>query len=349
LRAEPARRKPEQVVELVPSLSGEGRPYRFGVAAGVAAALVVCIAGAYELGRRQAPSATEASLVAATPQPTIAADADKARFDADKAALQKQLATTQASLDEVTKHSAHADEQIAELSITKASLLAQIDDLTKKSQAASDSLTASNQQRDTLQLQLNDASKSLQQIKAELTQARQDRQGVVLRMASLEQEVESMHATMSITNKAASNTEQLLAEDRDIRELMGARQLYIADVLDVQGNGERSKPFGRVFYTKGKSLVFYAFDLQEQPGYREAKAFQAWGKPDNPSGKPISLGIFYMDNDKNKRCALKADNPDMLAQINAVFVTVEPKGGSVLPTSKPFLEAYLHTLPPNHP
>jgi hypothetical protein len=40
---------------------------------------------------------------------------------------------------------------------------------------------------------------------------------------------------------------------------------------------------------------------------------------------------------------LKTDNPDFLAQINAVFVTVEPKGDSAKPTSKPFLEAYLHS------
>jgi hypothetical protein len=130
---------------------------------------------------------------------------------------------------------------------------------------------------------------------------------------------------------------------------MGARQLYIADVFDVQNNGDRSKPFGRVFYTKGKSLIFYAFDLQAQPGYREARAFQAWGKPDSTSGKPISLGVFYMDSEQNRRWVVKSDNAEVLAQINAVFVTVEPHGGSQKPTSKPFLEAYLHSLPPNHP
>jgi len=94
---------------------------------------------------------------------------------------------------------------------------------------------------------------------------------------------------------------------------------------------------------------FYAFDLEKQPGYRETKAFQAWGKPDRSSAKPISLGIFYMDNEQNRRWVVKSDNPELLAQINAVFVTVEPHGGSTKPTGKPFLEAYLHSLPPNHP
>jgi anti-sigma-K factor RskA len=61
------------------------------------------------------------------------------------------------------------------------------------------------------------------------------------------------------------------------------------------------------------------------------------------------LGIFYLDNEKNRRWVVKADNPDLLARINAVFVTVEPRGGSEKPTGKPFLEAYLHSLSPNHP
>ncbi len=36
--------------------------------------------------------------------------------------------------------------------------------------------------------------------------------------------------------------EQLLAHDRDIRELMGARDLYISEVYDVADNGATKKP-----------------------------------------------------------------------------------------------------------
>ena len=49
---------------------------------------------------------------------------------------------------------------------------------------------------------------------------------------------------------------------------MGARDLYIAEVYDVGGNGATKKPYGRVFYTKGKSLIFYAYDLDQQAGVR---------------------------------------------------------------------------------
>ena len=205
------------------------------------------------------------------------------------------------------------------------------------------------QQRDGLQAQLSGTSNALIRAQEDLNQVQQARQRELLRLTTLETEIRDLNTDRSDRRNLAGEDETFMASDRDILELMGARQLYIADVFDVQNDGKRSKPFGRVFYTKGKSLLFYAFDLQAEPGYREARAFQAWGKPDSTSAKPISLGIFYMDNEQNRRWVVKSDDQDILAQINAVFVTVEPHGGSPKPTGKPFLEAYLHSLPPNHP
>lgn len=142
--------------------------------------------------------------------------------------------------------------------------------------------------------------------------------------------------------------DQLLAHDRDIRELMGARDLYIAEVYDVGGTGETKKPYGRVFYTRGKSLVFYAYDLDQQSELKRASAFQAWGRRGPDRQQSINLGIFYEDNASRKRWILKCDDPKTLAQIDAVFVTVEPNGGSHKPSSRPLLFAYLR-VNPNHP
>jgi hypothetical protein len=142
--------------------------------------------------------------------------------------------------------------------------------------------------------------------------------------------------------------DQLLAHDRDIRELMGARDLYIAEVYDVGGTGETKKPYGRVFYTRGKSLVFYAYDLDQQTEIKRASAFQAWGRRGPDRQQSVNLGIFYEDNASRKRWILKCDDPKTLALIDAVFVTVEPNGGSHKPSSKPLLFAYLK-VNPNHP
>src|SRR5436309_14168088 len=113
---------------------------------------------------------------------------------------------------------------------------------------------------------------------------------------------------------------------------MAARDLYIAEVSDVGGNGKRKKPYGRVFYTRGKSLIFYAYDLDQQPGVKNASTFQAWGRRGPDRKNAVSLGIFYMDSVANRRWILKVEDPQTLQQIDAVFVTVEPKGGSPEPS-----------------
>ena len=147
---------------------------------------------------------------------------------------------------------------------------------------------------------------------------------------------------------ALDQKDELLAHDRDIRELMGARDLYIAEVHDVARDGQTQIPFGRVFYTKGKSLIFYAYDLDRQTALKRAGTFQAWGRRGPDREQAVNLGVFYEDNAAKKRWILKCDDPKTLAQIDAVFVTVEPNGGSHKPSSKSLLFAYLR-VDPNHP
>jgi hypothetical protein len=169
------------------------------------------------------------------------------------------------------------------------------------------------------------------------------------RARSLEAKVKDLTRLLEDREASLNEQEELLAHDRDIRELMGARDLYIAEVYDVADNGRTRKPYGRVFYTKGKSLIFYAYDLDQQPSQRlQAAAFQAWGRRGTDWKQALNLGIFYEDNASKKRWVLKSDNPRTLAQIDAVFVTVEPQGGSEQPSGKPLLFAYLQ-MNPNHP
>ena len=149
------------------------------------------------------------------------------------------------------------------------------------------------------------------------------------------------------TESEVAKGQELLAHDRDIRDLMGARELYMADVHDVSGKGT-AKTYGRVFYTKGKRLIFYAFDLDAVPGVQNASSFQAWGRRGPDRQEAHNLGIFYEDNVGKKRWVLKADDPRSLEDIDAVFVTVEPNGGSSHPSGKQLLFAYLR-VSPNHP
>jgi hypothetical protein len=175
-------------------------------------------------------------------------------------------------------------------------------------------------------------------------QASQDKQ----RATTLEAKVSDLTGLLHDRESAFEQEQELLAHDRDIRDLMGARDLYVAEVYDVARDGKTKKPYGRVFYTKGKSLVFYAYDLDQQPGVKTASTFQAWGRRGPDWQQSLDLGIFYVDNASKKRWVLRFDDPKALAQIDAVFVTVEPNGGSHKPSQKPLLFAYLH-IDPNHP
>ncbi|MGH9706238.1 MAG: zf-HC2 domain-containing protein [Candidatus Acidiferrales bacterium] len=192
------------------------------------------------------------------------------------------------------------------------------------------------------------AQASLQRMQAELDSANAQQAQQRTQDASLESQIKDLSGQLRDQGQTVAKQDELLSHDRDIRELMGARDLYVAEVYDVARDGTTQKAYGRLFYTKGKSLIFYAYDLDETRGVRNASTFQAWGRRGPDREQALNLGIFYVDNAAKKRWVLKFENPKELDEIDAVFVTVEPKGGSRKPSGKPLLYAYLQ-LAPNHP
>jgi predicted nuclease with TOPRIM domain len=204
------------------------------------------------------------------------------------------------------------------------------------------------QERSDLSQQLETAQTKTQSLQDKLDsldrQSSEDKQ----RAAALEAKVIDLNHLLHDREATIDQQQELLAHDRDIRDLMGARDLYVAEVYDVERTGKTQKAYGRVFYTKGKSLIFYAYDLDQQAGVKNASTFQAWGRRGSDWQRALNLGVFYVDNSSKKRWVLRFDDPKALAQIDAVFVTVEPNGGSQKPSKKPLLFAYLH-IDPNHP
>jgi Putative zinc-finger len=204
------------------------------------------------------------------------------------------------------------------------------------------------QQRADLAQKLDSARSDSQVMQLKLDSlARQSAQDTA-RAKALESKVNELNDLLRDREGALEEKDELLAHDRDIRDLMGARDLYIAEVYDVARTGETQKPYGRVFYTRGKSLIFYAYDLDQAAAMRKANAFQAWGRRGPDRQAALNLGVFYKDNGSKKRWILKCDDSKTLAQIDAVFVTVEPNGGSQRPSGKSLLFAYLR-VDANHP
>jgi hypothetical protein len=187
----------------------------------------------------------------------------------------------------------------------------------------------------------------LEKTQAELDSLERQRDQDKSRAASLEAQVNDLHAQLRDQEETLGKQQDLLAHDRDVRELMGARDLHIEDIYNVAGDGTQ-KPYGRVFYTKGKSLVFYAYDLDQQAGPKNARTFQAWGRRGPDRRQALNLGIFYEDDAAKKRWVVRFDDAKTLEQIDAVFVTVEPSGGSRKPSGSPLLFTYLK-IEANHP
>jgi hypothetical protein len=203
-------------------------------------------------------------------------------------------------------------------------------------------------ERDRLSLQIAEGQATLEASENRLRNLERERAEGMFHTGTLETKVAELSRVVLNQQHRISEQEDLLAKDRDIRELMGARDLYVAEVYDVERTGETQKAFGRVYCTKGKSLIFYAYDLDEEPGWKNTNAFQAWGMHGADRTQAFNLGMFYEDNISKKRWVLKFDDPKTLAQIDAVFVTAEPNGGSHKPSGKPFLFAYLK-IDANHP
>ncbi|MGD0941421.1 MAG: hypothetical protein ABR905_17105 [Terracidiphilus sp.] len=317
-----------------------GRASRNWAVASLAACLILAVAlGAYRAGERKtiAPPQAATALLVSRPAVSLKEDASSGALLAKISRLEQQIASSQQDLDRLRAASSLAEQRVKDLESTN---------------SANESMARQlGQERDKLANQLVEAEKSYQILQSDFVNLKAEHIRSLLHTASLESENTNLKAAAADQVRRLNDDEQFLSSDRDIRELMGARKLYIADVFDVDSISHTRKPFGRVFYTENKSLVFYAFDLDHQPGVKNASVFQVWGQRDaelNRDTHPLNLGILYMDSESNRRWVLRSDDPKHLAEIDAVFVTVEPRGGSQKPTGKPLLYALLRKEA-NHP
>ncbi len=311
------------------------------VLGGLAACFLLLVAFAsvhFARGKKNQTALTAPSIPTARPSvPVKDATADVQH--------QHELAESQQLITRLQQRLAAAEAHALDSNGAAATLRKQLQvEEAEREQIASD--------RDALSKQLVTAQSDIQTLGAKLTSAAAGADQQTGRVAMLEAKVQALNVSLDEADTALNDKDRMLAldkdflsHDRDIRDLIGARNLYIADIFDTTETGKTAKPFGRIFYTKDSSLVFYGFDLEKQRGLERDAAFQVWGSgSDRP---PVSLGLFYQD-DSHNRWVLRCNDPKTLARLNMVFVTVEPPGGSNKPTGKPLLRAYLQ-IASNHP
>jgi hypothetical protein len=148
---------------------------------------------------------------------------------------------------------------------------------------------------------------------------------------------------------ALDKERQLLAVGHDVSDLMAARNLHIVDVVDTDTHGKTQKAFGRIFFTEGKSLLFYAYDLNEAKMQKANLQYSVWAKKEGGDKEVRNLGIFFSDDKSQRRWVFKCNDPKILAEIDSVFVTLEPVGSDPAhPKGPNLMYAYLRGQP-NHP
>jgi hypothetical protein len=323
------------------------------IASLVAACMIAVIAlGAYHAGARKnlAPRKLFSRNLAPAKTSTGDSASQPKVAPADQASIQR-LAKEAAQISSLEERLANEQKELTRLRGASGLAQVRIAQLGSAADGREADLRQRTEERDKLASQMGETEKQYQNLQVELTNLRNEHSQTLLRTASLESKLVDLTSANQDQSRRLNDDAQYLVSDRDIRELMGARKLYIADVFDVDSGSRTRKPFGRVFYTQDKSLIFYAFDLDHQPGVRNASAFQVWGQRDSESNgesHPMNLGILYEDSETNRRWVLRLDDPRQLGEIDAVFVTIEPHGGSQKPTGKPFLYALLRKEA-NHP
>jgi len=334
LRDEPLQSGRKPITPATPS--GWRRALRYAIAAGILAA---CSVAGYRVGIHEGHGtnsvvATAAPSVQSIPTHidhavTAAAppDARTLSKDSEAAPLREQVRLNQL--------------EIASLKDAQSQMAGEL--------AKRDSdLDRSLQDRADLEQRLTLAQSNAQSLHARLDLMNGQKPQDTPESLALKAQVNDLNAALKDKDKEIAHEQDLLQHDRDIRNLIGARNLYIAEIYDVAKTGDTQKPFGRVFYTKDKSLIFYGYDLDQQRGVKRASTFQAWGRRESDHKADVSLGLLYQDDASQKRWALKFNDVKTIAQIDAVFITVEPEGGSTKPSGKPLLFAYLR-IDPNHP
>lgn len=309
-------------------------------AAGILFAIALGVS-LYQVGIRRGVDTVKTTLPPSVPQDLTPLEAQVSDAAHDRSIALAQVAHRDRQIADLRKQ---MEKQSAELTQTKAA----------QDQLASD-LRDSNAGKDDLAKREVELEAKLTSAEANVQVSQQKLDGLLkqsaedeARATQLTSTVKELTQQLHQRDQALQQKDELLAKDRDIREVMGARDLHVAEVYDVARTGETQKPYGRVFFTEGKSLIFYAYDLDQEPEVKNASTFQAWGRRGSDWGHALPLGIFYQDNASKKRWVVKLDDPKTLAQIDAVFVTVEPHGGSHKPSGKPLLFAYLKSEP-NYP
>jgi len=306
--------------------------------AAVAACVVVAIGGYYagERKLRQTPQQVTKAPTSIAPAsernpPTI--DSDHVRQ------LEQQKTELEGELAQLKERLSNADGERQSLRDELAAAKEKLAAVTAQAQSASQSSLVEGQE-------------AKNQVAAQQSQVDRLNQRLAESEVKLDvqkQTNEELSAKLELTTADLRRELDLKSAKSELGDVVAARNLHIVDVYDADPNGKRQRSFGRVFYIEGKSLVFYAYDLDDPGRFRANIVFHVWGGKAGVKEVTHSLGILRKDDGGQNRWAMTFDDSKVLGQINSVFVTAESANKHYdEPHGKKVLYAYFGSQP-NHP
>jgi len=276
---------------------------------------------------RPAPIFVRVSPPTQVPNPTKSMDAGFAAQQQKELELERSLASLRQEQNELKTRLAEVQQRAASLGSANSEAAARIAEL---------------------QGQLERARNEQAKAEADLADLKANHMTDEAIMIAQTHEIEQLNQKLTDQASALDRDRQMFASGREIRDLIAARNLHIIDVYDTDSSGKTSSAFGRVFYTEGKSLVFYAYDLGDHRAEKGDLAFYVWGKRDGAPHDIKKLGALMKDDRAQRRWIFTLTDPKVLAQIDSVFITLEPNKQEKRPRGKRLLAAFLGS-PPNHP
>ena len=328
------------VTPIGPAFRGHPR-WRMPMAIAAAAALAALAGSGLYLGKKDGPLRTWLAVRLKVPEkpqhstPISGADQTLAELAAANQVFQRQLEELRGKLKgaDARLSAAGADERST--SEDRKRLAAERDSLTAELRSAQEKLSAS----EAAQAQIQQQNAKLQDKVTEYEAT------YVASQVKINDLTEQLNERSDLLDRER----QLLVHSKDVTELMAARNLHIVDVVDTDARGKSRSAFGRIFFTEGKSLIFYAYDLNEAKMKKANYQYRIWAKREGGDRQVKSLGMFYSDDKAQRRWVFKCEDSNVLSEIDSVFVTLEPANSDpARPKGPNLMYAYLRGQP-NHP
>jgi hypothetical protein len=262
---------------------------------------------------------------------------------------QKPSEAAAAAESHVTEEFVTAQKQLTSMEAVLKVQRAELESWKRTTSALASQLSETQQQNAVIERERSEREGRIKQLEVELEKMKSEDGTNAAVISSEEDQIRDLRRKVSEQSEVLKQQQMLTAKGGDVRDLVVARNLHIIDVHDRDGTGKSQRTFGRIFYTEGKSLIFYAYDLADAHKVNAKVAFHVWGERLG-SEKPIrSLGILRNDDVAEGRWVLTFDDPQVLAQIDSVFVTTESSQKLAKePRGERILFAFLGGNP-NHP